>query len=168
MFGHSCTLLGLSVGSANRAYAPPPHTHMHMFFSRRMTWRRTGGEYYPRSPHHKQPSRKCTRTPARPVRAHPWPPGPPLCTPGTRALTRPPRRLAGARDGWGGVWPPDDTRPRPSCRPSEHRGRSGGGTASRELQGGGPGATDVPVAGGRLSGATCDMVVDGRCIVVRR
>ena len=64
-----------------RSSTRPPH--MHMFFSRRMTWRRTCGEYYPRSPHHKQPSRKCARTPARPGRAHPWPPGLPLCTPGT-------------------------------------------------------------------------------------
>ena len=39
LLAYSCTLIGLSVGNADRSNAPPPHR----YFSGRVTWRRTGG-----------------------------------------------------------------------------------------------------------------------------
>ena len=131
------------------------------FFSRKKKWRSTGD---PRSPDREQPSRKCPRTLARPATGTSVSRGfPHMGTPVPRTRTRPHR----GEVLWASMKPgphsevrpaPDDPRTAP-CWHSEPRGRTGGGSGSRECMGANPGATDVAAAGGRGS------AVDGRGIV---
>ena len=106
VLAHACTLIGFSVGSADRPNAPPTHR----FFSSSSTWRRNRPRiiiYYARLPDHQRPSRRGLRIPASPGHGYVRGPGfpTPLVTPVTPNLHSPDRpqfRMASMRPGAGG------------------------------------------------------------------
>ena len=113
VLAHACTLIGFSVGSADRPNAPPP---THRFFSSSSTSRRNRPRiiiYYARLPDHQRPSRRGLRIAASPghgyAPGHGYVRGPgfptPLVTPVTPNLHSPDRpqfRMASMRPGAGG------------------------------------------------------------------
>ena len=163
-WGHSCTpTLGFLVGHAVGSNVPPTHR----FISRSMTWTRTGGVYYPRSPGHQQ------RTPVRPATGTSVASGiPPIHS--RTPTRRPPEVRSAARGHRGGVWSRACLRTPPRHRASwwpleTRRGAGGWGfDATGCPMWGNPGGTDVPAAGRGMSGGTCGMAVHGRGSVGRR
>ena len=128
VLAHACTLIGLSVGSVDRANVLP--THRLLFQQRDVEKnRRRIIMYYARPPDHQQPSRRGARIPARPDTATSVPTGFPthLLTPVIRTPHPPdrpqfpmasnhPARCRGARPEAG---QPPDPRPAPgdACLP---------------------------------------------------
>ena len=114
LLAYSCTLIGLSVGNADRSNAPPP-TQVLFRQGNVEKNRRHIKMYYPRPPDHQQPSRKGPRIPARSDMCTSVAPGFP-----TRLVTS--------------VTPPPHSPDRPDFRMASTRtwagGASGGGPAS--------------------------------------
>ena len=69
--GHSCIVLGFTIGESRSAIRPPPHTQV-LFKKNDVENNRRRKMYVSRSPELQQSSRNWCRTPARRPRAHPW------------------------------------------------------------------------------------------------
>ena len=183
LLAHSCTFIGLSVGSADRPNAPPPHTQVIFRQGNVAKNRRHIIMYYPRPPDHQQPSRKGPRIPARPDMctsvAHGFPTR--LVTsviPTPHSPDRPEFRMASMRALAGGVrpeagLPPDFPPPPPGrmvalCISGVCRW---GFWITGVRVGRSPGATDVPVAGRagvRAARAGWRLMFGGRADIRRR
>ena len=163
LLAYSCTLIGLSVGNADRSNAPPP-TQVLFRQGNVEKNRRHIKMYYPRPPDHQQPSRKGPRIPARSDMCTSVAPGFPTrlvtsVTPPPHSPDRPDFRMASTRTWAGGGvrrraslrTPPP--RPRDAWLPNASLGKAGGASGSREWGWGGhPGPQTCPWPGGRVSG----------------
>jgi len=134
-----------------------------------MKWRRTGG-VYPRSATFSR-DHLCMSlwTPAARPRTSPWPPRTPPAPWHSRASRSVPRIT---RDSRTSAWPPPDAPPAPRPRAPwspPNLGAGGWGFGITAMQGGRRPVSrqprTCPWPGGRLSGGTCGMTVDGLGIV---
>ena len=69
--GHSCIVLGFTIGESRSGIRHPPHTHI-PFKKNDVENNRRRKMYVSRSPELQQSSRNWCRTPARRPRSHPW------------------------------------------------------------------------------------------------
>ena len=158
---HTARVVSGECRSGNRS---PPHTGL-----RSMPWRRTGG-VYPRSATFSR-DHLCMSlwTPAARPRTSPWPPRTPPAPWHSRASRSVPRIT---RDSRTSAWPPPDAPPAPRPRAPwspPNLGAGGWGFGITAMQGGRRPVSrqprTCPWPGGRLSGGTCGMTVDGLGIV---